>query len=197
MSRPTAASLRTLVTLVRAEVLTTHRLDSCIASTRAFIDACALLGWKARPFPVVLEAYNAKLVALLDEWEAVGSSPEPPQGTLDAWAAAGGYVVIIGKTCEPGFAGHVVAVVEGRFLVDPSVDQASRPGKALHLTDPVVAPYQREGVLALKREDGIVLRYHPAPDNQRYLTSPDWTKRHRTAPSVCRAVVAFNERRTA
>jgi hypothetical protein len=190
--RATYERLDLLARLVRAEVLTTHRVDSCIASTRAFIDAAAALGWKAKPLPVVLEAYNAVLIAKLATHEATSGATEPSQALLASWAADGGYVVVVGAatTANDG-AGHVVAVVENRFFVDPSVDQASRPAKEILLTEPVVTPYGGEEAFRLTRKDGVVLRYLRFPENERYLTSPDWTKRYRTAESVERAVAAY------
>lgn len=61
------------------------------------------------------------------------------------------------------FVGHVVCLAEGH-LVDPSVDQLSRPLKGLHIDEPLVADYDGRRVVVGFNRRGSVVKYVLHPD---------------------------------
>jgi hypothetical protein len=112
------------------------------------------------------------------------------------WAADGAWSVGLGFGAdpEPGrWPGHLVAVVDRRWLVDPTLGQASRPDRGLTLPDILVLPLTERWVRG--REDTVirlpgdttvtVARRRNAPSFQH---SPDWRESRRRTQRVAAAL---------
>lgn len=188
------SDLLKLAQLVRAQVLLTHHIDSCVATTRAMIDACEALGWEARPLPVTLNIYNARILDLLDMYGYPELS-ELPADVAQEWAKEGAAFVGVGYGDSDDNVGHLVTLVETTWLVDASLDQAHRPHKGIVLDEPLVMPIERytSDTFSFINDDGVVLRYDAEPADTRYLASPDWTVRQRTEYGVRQAVAQFRQ----
>lgn len=163
----------------RPILLRSFRSDSCIESTAAAIDVLAAFKIAARALPVEVAAFNAPAVEMLDRDMLARDHP-------DAWDAAGAHSVGIGVAPMPTrpdrFAGHLVAVVAGRWLLDLSLDQASRPLRGLTL-GPLLVPYLAEqmatGWTTYETANGTTVMYR----RSQIVRGPVW----RGAPGWTRA----------
>jgi hypothetical protein len=114
-----------LLQTARPEIRKEFREDSCIASTAVGIDAMTHFGVLSEPFPVRTSMFNARFVARIKLGQ-----PWPQGLEVHQWAEEdGSYSVGIGfGTGQQGkWPGHLVILAEKQFLIDLSVDQASRP----------------------------------------------------------------------
>jgi hypothetical protein len=168
--------LHRLLQYGRPEILKEFRADSCIASTAIGLDVLTYFGVLAEPLPVKLSIFNAPYVKRIDEGSAF-----PNRETLIQWGKEdGSYIVGIGYgTQEPNkWAGHLVLLVENKWLADLSIDQANRPNYNM-----VFAPFAAEvdaDFLAgknpriIKDANGCVIRIETIK-SRGFLSSPDWT----------------------
>jgi hypothetical protein len=183
-ARQTRQVLAALAVQARPRILQRWREDSCIATTRICLDVCRALDISARPAAVTATAFNAPLVRWIREH---------PRGTIDEMRefqrVSDGHSVGVGypegtNSQGPGWSGHLVLLAPAKspkWLLDASIDQASRPQHAMRLT-PTVIDIDREfmsgKVLESYMPDGTML-WHQLIDNKQYLQSPDWTDRAR------------------
>lgn len=167
--------LTTLAAVVRAEVLRHFRPDSCIATTRLLVDVLA--SERIAAYALAVDARVANMAA--ERLLGAGTGSDSPASRA-AWEAAGAWVVAIerGEAPPHRWAGHLVAVVERRFLIDAALDQAARPERGIVLAGPVVAPV---GEPFLRGREGLVgqlgattVRYRARPGDRSYRTAPDW-----------------------
>jgi hypothetical protein len=179
-----------VVSEVRAAVLTRYRPDSCIASARALLNVLAYYGITgARAVPVAAGAWNAAA------WQAQTGNLPPGQWPRDAYA-----VRVDGQGGHPpgGWDGHLV-VTTGRYLLDPSIDQASRPEHGLHLAPAaheLPRPWDGTAQWLTVLTGGTVLVYEPITDTG-YKRSPNWSARTAVMRQVTgTAIRALNEQET-
>lgn len=113
--------------------------DSCIASTRLACIVLRQLGLDARPIATRALVFNQPLCRRIGAHvEATGAWP--PNADMLAWQyedGSGCWGIGLGfGPVDPrsdGYAGHLCAFVEGRWLVDLSLDQAERPYRGIFL----------------------------------------------------------------
>lgn len=162
--------------------------DSCICSTKIFVQTARVIGSTARPMTVEACALNP----VATEWfREHGWDSDPTRDELRELGKRGGYFLVLGARGEApsgpnAWPGHLVAITEGAtHLVDVSIDQAHRPQRGVSMTGPLVLPIERtmreaflagKNELTLEREDGVTLIYHAHPDDQSFTTSPDWQR---------------------
>ena len=174
----TAAPLKRMLAAVRDRVLQHYRPDSCIATTKAIIEIVRPAD--AYALHVKALVMNGPFVDLLGS----GADPESPEG-IAAGTESGAWAVHVGAgDPEPGkWAGHLVAIVERKWLVDASIDQASRPEHDIHLTEPVVAKVTeaflrgKEPLLVVVKK--AFIRYDAVPGDKSYRASPNWQQLRR------------------
>lgn len=84
------------------------------------------------------------------------------------------------------FTGHLAALVDNKFLVDASLDQASRPQYDLHMPPVLVSEVPRDFRRGKKgtrhfieNAKGDVVIYEHQLENKFYLISKDWTEESR------------------
>jgi hypothetical protein len=182
----TEDQLGRLTRAVRAAVLEKFSPDSCIASSRVLIDVLRSLGVLARPVAVRTVALNAEAFRLFAEDVPVENWPPTAHSV---------GVAATGEKTDGRWDGHLV-VVSGDWLIDPSADQMSRPGKNLVLDDPLVmplyAPFTK--IRVWKNPDtGVILGYEPVADTQ-YRNSRNWDSSQGDIQwCVTRALEIFNE----
>lgn len=177
MSATTLPIEQLLVLVAKAAILplSLHfRPDCCIAATRIAVTVFERLGFSAHPQPTRLRVWNRAL------WERIASG-EPLGGTFrpGEWSVGIGY----GKDPlrpldEKAFDGHLVAVVDDKFIVDLSFGQTSRPQKGL-LTPPVMTIVMHNEWPVTAALDNFTLCYDRM-ENAEFLQSPDWTEEERT-----------------
>ncbi len=167
MSQGTVRTLETLCRVGRPTILG-HGIsvDSCIASTRIGVEALRRIGIAAGPTAVKVAAFNKE-----GHRAMVAGHPEWVREQRD-----GAYGIGIGyPTDGPGWDGHLVITVERKWLLDLSIDQASRPEHGIVLKPFFTRrAFTSKGVMLLRIPDGGALRYELDPDNKAYKHAPDW-----------------------
>jgi hypothetical protein len=182
--------LTVALSAVRPIISSVYTVESCVLSTRMAVDIARRYGVDAYPLSVEALVMNP-IMARLD----ADHGPTPDRS---GWAAQGAAMVWLGKGDEapqPGkWPGHLVAVIDRRWLLDLSADQAHRPQYDIHLTEPLVFPVT-EGFLR-GRQDAVLdvqdgeqgagqrLVYHTTPGNDTWRTSDAWTMREHTDTHV-------------
>lgn len=124
------------------------RPDSCLNSTRVFIEVMKAFGVTARPLSVTAMALNRVFVELAGRRGSLPSEKE-----CQEWVKLGGWALgidTVGNRAQGiGWPGHLVAIVEDR-LVDSSARQFSRPEKEIVIPDIFDGPIP-PGFLEAKR----------------------------------------------
>jgi hypothetical protein len=188
MENPLTSILERFSLIARPEILRDHLPSSCIASTWITIQVMHQLGFSARPLEVRLSVGNAAYRRLRDQL-----GPPRTQAQLAEWSREHGACVV-GVGFDDGsvaIGGHLVAVVDGRFLVDASIDQATDASHGL--TPPPVLygpidPLFLSGQIRLQRLDVLELfiEYSRHPTTRPYTTSYDWGHNPETNSAVSR-----------
>ena len=173
--------------------------DSCIASTRVTIEVMNHFGIPAKPLPVFTAVYNA---AYALRYKAMGNRWPKDEDELERWhAECGAQSIGIGYHEGPPEAGkwpgHLVAVVNNRFLVDASVDQVEQCQHGIFLpgtlSERVTRPFLagKEWIEVAVHPDSdpdyknsSIVRYRLCHESPPYDTSPDWCDPRRAGPIV-------------
>lgn len=143
-------------------------LDSCIATCRIALEVLRRFRIPANPIAVKLLALNAKANKFM-------------LGGHEDWVATqkhGSYSIGMGHGQGPDsqkWDGHLVLIVQRQWLLDLSIDQASRPEHGI-LTEPFYTrkAFNANDVMLLRREQGTVLRYELDHENRYWKNAPDW-----------------------
>jgi hypothetical protein len=166
------------------------RVDSCIASTAITINVLSHHGIKAIPFPCSVFLMNAKFVELV---ERLRRKPTPQE--FDEYGA---WTVGVGLA-PPGvkMVGHLVAMVEDKYLVDASLTQGNRPAKQIEVPPVLVARIPRNfrrGKETFKVQGllGTVARYESQFKNKVWMQSRNWTDRSDQVYSVNKILAAMD-----
>lgn len=150
--------------------------DTCILHSRVAVDVLRELGVRARPLACRMMAGN-------DSWRALslklGRYPVPDEWEPETWCLGIGYGPDP-RLERPRYDGHVIVVVNERWAVDLTLDQASRPAKGMELR-PHFWQVEREFLRGDQpevffTEGGSVVTYFPLPEERGFLTVPDWTE---------------------
>ena len=154
-----------LATECRALIKERYRVTSCVESAFLFERTAHHLGLTATR--VVCQA--TAMTPLFAQAVAEGLDVKPLLSEPGYWAVSVGELQFPGdfvgrmEVAKNRFVGHVVCLAAGH-LIDPSVDQMSRPGRGLTLDEPLVCEYG-EGL--------IVVGCHPKGALVRYVLHPD------------------------
>ena len=179
--------VRLLMEYARPEILTTHRPDSCIASTAVGIRVLERFGIGAWPVPVHAVAMNAQYVAMMNEVatnKEENPDAEMPEEAQRQWMERGAWSVELSNlpSRADGFdGGHLVIGIKDH-LVDLSIDQASRPHKGIPLEPLAIDCPQSfyEGERIWRHVGTAILVYRHAPFTgflEQLMFSGDWTNK--------------------
>jgi hypothetical protein len=172
--------------LARPELMARFGARCCIEATAATLDVLRAGGVRARELPVTVMVFNAA------GWRLQGQDILPGRSPVDetVWRLQGACSVGIGTLCDvprPGhYGGHLAVLVEERWLLDVSIDQASRPEDGVNLT-PLLAditPSQLElDGEVIPQVDGsvVVYRLNPTPWAGAYRRMRAWTDKRQRA----------------
>jgi hypothetical protein len=193
MREPTPYEVRVLdalITHARPIILTEFHADSCIASTRLGIDVLEYFGIHAQEYAVLIAAFNAEALALLDAGHDIDDL-SATIAQIPVGAQGGPWTMGIGASPDGGrpggWSGHlVIGVPPIGVVADLSADQATRPHKNMIFT-----PYwhrlpdeawftdlqAQQGILDTETGMMMVLDRRSAPDPTGYLASPNWRRK--------------------
>jgi hypothetical protein len=135
--------------------------DCCLNATWIALHVFRQLGLTARPMSVRALACNRSYLMAL---ESNFKEHHP-----FAWSV---MLDVEEASDMPGWPGHVVAIVEGRLLVDSSAGQMSRPMKGIVVPQIVVAPWKDGRELQLQLPEGALLAYDERKADKSYLDMP-------------------------
>lgn len=122
--------LRRYAAVARPIIRQDFAAASCIASTAITIEVLRLHGISAVPFPCKVLVFNAPFVQRIEREDRFPDAAETIVWTTgtDLWSVGLGF-----SRPHEQHVGHYVALAEGRYLIDASIDQASRPEKGINL----------------------------------------------------------------
>jgi hypothetical protein len=128
----------------------------------------------AAPCTVRATVGNSEYLKL---WKEFG--PPVSEAQLDEWFTRyGAHVVGIGfEQSVGGLGGHLIALVDGRTVVDASLDQAASSSHGLAIPPVVVFDPDPRGLpLGILRSPGssLFIEYYMHPAIADHLASPDW-----------------------
>lgn len=162
----------------------TNNPATCILQVRMIMRVLERFGYDgSMPISVGFQGWNAKLEAKL---EANDREPANPEQAIQ-WRKEGAYIVEIDESQDAdGYPGHLILKTRSGWLIDPSIDQASRPQYDLAITNwcercPDDFP-RPTTVMHRQHPNGAQLRYwvqDPPPKD--FRTCPDWDVKLRDA----------------
>jgi len=110
--------LPAFASVARAEIRRDHLAGSCVASTWITLEVMRHYGISGRPVTVRVNVYNHSFV---QHERRLGRRPTTDDAA-DIWVVGVGF-----QKEEDGLGTHVVALLDNKFLVDASIDQANNP----------------------------------------------------------------------
>lgn len=181
---------------VRDAVLRTHRKDSCIASTFVLREVLRIgFNLKLEPRAVTLTIYNPFVSAKLKTGEVTTTEDLIAQvRSPEGWSVGIGFGAEAEVNGEK-WAGHLVGITrhEDKLLLwDPSLDQANRPHKNMHLA-PLVTPirfdpYIKDEEIRLSAFDCFMAYVGKEEGSGVLNTSPDWIQHDRFQSNIAQAL---------
>lgn len=147
---------------------------TCIETSRIAVELLRANGYRARPLPCQVMVHSRELTKRLAQGRDPANEGEDPK----EWARAGAMMIVIGFTREDGrvvgedkFDGHVIVIVEERYLLDLTLTQVRQAPRASEYVpvDDFWGPASRDFVkgkasLFALTDVGVSLIYHPRPD---------------------------------
>jgi hypothetical protein len=168
----------------RELMLLNARANSCILTTHVGLEVLDRFGIKARPQPVIAEAFNAVAARL-----RFGVDPPTPLQDWpdEAWSVGISGTGVIAQESQT-WDGHLVIVVRNpdrlRTLIDLTADQMDRPAKNINIGGPVFTDLPKVWtprdptytMLTPADPQATVIGYRPLAQAGDWRTSRDWTE---------------------
>lgn len=169
-----AERLHHITEVTRKHILTEWHADSCIASTRVLMTVLDYFGYPSEPMPVRLAVFTRQ------GWDMAERGVPVAEWPNEAWSVG---INGSGATNGKRWDGHLVVslvVDDNRFMLDPSIDQVSRPQRGIILTPSIFGIEEWPAGTPLRFErpsDGLVIMYDRLVDAGSWRRSPDWSER--------------------
>lgn len=177
----------------------THFLkpDSCVLATRVFVDALRMLGERKTDALVVDVIVMSRAAAEHSQEHGcdrrIGSCPERGDRPL---AVLGWNPDAPARGLMESWSGHVVAIVQRRWVVDLSLPQIHRPDLGLVVDEPLVFEVPpiffkgTHGADLHEADHGMRLLYHALPNaGTDWQSSPDWSMQSRLRSELTRGTL--------
>lgn len=139
------------------------RVDCCLNASRILLEVLHGLGVSARPISVRAFAYNGVYMERL--WGGLN-----PLEDDRAWGV--GVETRPGMGEPGGWSGHLVVLVEGKWIIDGSSGQFARPEKGILVPNLFVGLWPKKGHAVYSLEEGGVLRYEQRKRDLSYQMMP-------------------------
>lgn len=163
--------------MARALLLIESQRESCMVTAHLVGEIYRAMGINSIPIVVGVTAMNA---------EALKAAEEGRRVELQSASSSKAFATTIPydpeRHSEDALQGHVALLVANRYLLDPSIDQLSRPARGLTI-EPMLMEFD-ENVTAQQFLDGArvsfglpdggMLIYEPHPEDLAYLDFIDW-----------------------
>jgi hypothetical protein len=166
---------------IRPRVRELYAQDSCIATTKVTYDTLKAVGVDVFPLSVKVAVVNRALYDYATEHQEF-----PEVGSAAYTAEMYGVGIGYGEEQPGRWAGHLVAIAERRWLLDFSIDQATRPEHGIMLAPlvvPVTEQWLRAAVAHVVYRYGETFLYYTAfPLDKSFKTASDWSGS--TAPTT-------------
>jgi hypothetical protein len=123
------------------------------------------------------------------QWNTSLNEPEVDQGIVNGWHLSW-------NPDDGRF--YVGAIVENKYLIDSSIDQAERPHKEIFFPAILVAEINRDfrrgkEKLTIINDRGTVIVYEPKIKDRKWEVSPDWTVISRHIPAIERILLEIQQ----
>jgi len=155
------------------------KMDSCIGSTRVAQALMEKIHKESYPLSVQLSIFNKPMVIRAQH---EGGLPDSREVTRRWNAESGAWSVGVGfpvpNSGADRWPGHLVLIVERRWLWDLSIDQANRPQWGINFTTPPVLAVTegflrgRERVAEMWQD--CLLIYDAKPNDKSFRESNNW-----------------------
>lgn len=176
-------TLEAIVTVAPNILVRKYKEDCCIAATRILIEVLKKLHFRNIK-PLVVEAN------VFNEVYCMKGRPPESEEEAKAWLEEGAWQVVVGdrNTVIPNkWAGHLVVILEDKYMIDLSMFQASRPQKQINMA-PIctVVPenFVKGGDKCGLMFNNCMVAYHSYPEDQTYQKAKDWWDKARSADVV-------------
>jgi hypothetical protein len=174
----------------REEILRDYRPDSCLESCRIGQMVLKEFGIASSPCSARVMAANPELAKYVETHNKLPATPEE----MDSF---GGWLVQCGHTGEKEidkWDGHLVLLTrvgEQTYLIDLSIDQASRPHKNMIL-EPVAhlcsLEFRTRNKMAIDNAAGCHLEYELFPADKSFLGATGWSRIY-NKPKIAELIV--------
>jgi hypothetical protein len=148
--------------------------NACVLAGRVATEVFTYFGVRHRLLPVGVAALNDRALVEIEAGRPIDEWPD------EAWSVGVGKGAVVADV--PGWAGHLVAVVEGNVFVDLTAEQLDRPFQALEVGGPLVVDGTEFEIvsypglfsgMAIDVKQGRYV-WWPEPDNVSYRRVRDW-----------------------
>lgn len=169
-----------------------YSLASCIGATRIALDVLKKVGiTNAYALVVEVHIFNK---AFRDKSEEVGRLPDSREELEQWYVERGAHSIGLGlgreKYADDRWPGHLVAIVDRKWLWDLSLDQAERPDKGIVIPEPLIAPVTEPFLRGRAPLVGVVadllVRYEARIDDKSFRDTPNWLNSHAEITGVQR-----------
>ncbi len=167
--------LEALTQIAPKAIARTYNYYCCVAATRIVIEVLKKFHFKdLKPLVVEANVFNETYVKK-------GRTPESDE-EAQAWLAEGAWHVVIGDKKQEledkkMWPGHLVTAVNDKYIVDLSIEQATRPHKNIHMA-PLASVVPEEFVKQSDRcglmFNNCLVVYVSHPEDKSYEKAKDW-----------------------
>jgi hypothetical protein len=143
--------------------------NACVICTRIAVETFRKHGIRAQPLAVSATVYNPTMTRYWEANDSAGAEQDMHARSVVLGFSGNG---------PPGlWDGHAVCIVEGRTLVDLTLDQVNEFGHGFAVTParlPIPPGFARGGTVSFTNH-GCYVQYDAKPDEKAYLTLEDWS----------------------
>lgn len=187
------SSLTQICQLVRAEVLRSYAIESCIATTKCLLQTLNQLDIIAYPIATRLLVMNQPYAL---NTSRLGRFPKGSE--LKDWSKRDNSCSVglgFGFEQDPDrWAGHLCILVrlgQSLLLVDPSIDQVNVADRLIQIEAPVISLVPENFAIAeesvLVEQNRCLLLYSSQPENYDFQNTPAWNKAFNVEPILHKA----------
>lgn len=150
-----------------------YREDCCIVATRIIIEVLKKLHFKdVKPFVIEANIFNEIYVKK-------GRTPQSDEEAQE-WLKDGVWQIVLGdrsKKTEGKWDGHLVVLINNKYMLDVAVYQACRPHKQINL-DPIFTTVPEDFINGEDKcqlmFNNCLIVYVSYPQDKTYQSSKDW-----------------------